>query len=386
MRNCAILLFLFTTQVFAKDLSLVAATGDTGLSLPSISYLTNVSPKINDNGDISFHVMALIEGEYRHGIFIKDSASKEGSLKKLLPVGEYIGDMSLTNSNRLIFTTNDGSQSLGVFDYDYTSGVIERPIPWDSKFFSISSAHMSDRGVLSYRLIENQNERQLVTSDISGNTIKTAPIFKEGVKGVSYVFSPRQAGNYILIKVRYGDKGDFSESRPDRLWLVNTKTGRRSPVALDKDTMPSSKIKSINNMYTVNSKGNVAFWAHTEKGRQLLTYRDGFLKAILTEGVEYKKLDWFSPGMNDNGDIVVRGTKLNGKQMLAIYKNGTWKDLVVENDGVDHFNGRFVISKRRDLTFIGAVDINNNSEVVFNANTINTESNERVEAVFKIEL
>jgi hypothetical protein len=389
MRNFTILFtLLFSVQIMAKNLSMIAATGTTGLNLPEISYLTNVSPKINDRGDIAFQVMALTLGTYNHFVFVKENEVKNGSFKWMMPEGEYISDISLTNEDSIFLSTNDGGKALGVYDLNFVERTLERPFPWSSDIFSVTSPHMSEEGVLSYRFIAKNGPRQIMTKDFRGEVITTLPLFTEGKDGISYVFSPRQAGNYILVKIRYGELGDYTEGRPDRLWLVNTKTGRRTLVAQDRDAMPSSKIKSIENMYQVSDSGSVAFWAKTKKGRELFLSHRGITRSVLLEGDQFAKLDWFSPGINNKGSMILRGSNHDGKHILAFYNGETnqWSEVLKEGDSFELSKGKYVIQRRRALTFGGAVDINNKNEIVFNANTLNEESGEWMEAIYKLEL
>lgn len=389
MRNFAILFtLLFSTQVFAKNLSMVAATGSTGLNLPEVSYLTNISPKINDRGDIAFPVMALSLGHYNHYIFVKENHVKDGSFKWMMPDGEYISDITLGNSDNILFSTNDGGKAVGVYDLNFVKRTLERPFPWSSDIFSITSPHMSEEGVLSYRFIAENGPRQIMTKDYRGEVVTTLPLFTEGQDGISYVFSPRQAGNYVLVKIRYGEDRDYSEERPDKLWLVNTKTGRRHLIARDKDSMPSSKILSIENMYQVSANGSVAFWAKTKKGRELFLSYKGLTRSVLLEGRELKSADWFSPGLNDEGSIVLRAEDFDGKHIIAFYNNGAkkWTNIIKEGESVELSKGKYIIKRRKALTFSGAIDINNENEIVFNANTQNEDSGEWMEAIYKLEL
>jgi hypothetical protein len=247
---------------------------------------------------------------------------------------------------------------------------------------------MSNSGMMTYRLITKNGPRQIIQMDLSGTTVKKNALFTEGEDGISYVFSPRQAGDYILNKIRYDKNGDFSENRPDRLWLINTKTGRRTLIAQDRDAMPSSKILAIENMYEVSANGTVAFWARTKKGRELFHVHNSMTKRVLMEGREIAKADWFSPAINDNGSIVLRGVNESGEGILLAYSSKTqeWSEVVTEGDSIEFAAGKYIIKSRRALTFIGGLNINNKNQVVFNANTLNEESGERMEAIYLLDL
>lgn len=379
---------LLSVSIQAKGLSLIAATGATGHNLPEVSYLTNVTPKINDQGDIAFPVLAAKYDELAQLIFVKDHDAKQVRLSWVMPQYEFTSDVSFAQNGHMMISAHDTGKTVALYDLNYVTNQAEKPFAWDDEIFALSHPYLSASGMLSFRMILEGGPRTIIQMNMNETVLTKTPLFTEAQDGISYVFSPRQAGDYLLIKIRYGKQGDFSEQRPDKLWLVNTKTGRRTLVAQDRDAMPSSTIKSIENMYEVSANGSVAFWTQTDKGRTLFHYFNGQLKRVLTEGVEMSRIDWFSPGINDLGSIVLRGVNNAGKQVIAAYDQQThaWRDLVVEGDSVELATGHFIIEKRRALTFIGGVDINNRNEVVFNANTLNRESGERVEAIYHIEL
>jgi len=389
MRNFTILFtLLFCLSARAQNLSLIAATGDTGHNLPALSYLTNMTPHINQNGDIAFAVIGFQDDKVLNAIFYKDSTQKDGKFLWVLPDGEYVSDLSLTDDKSMFFSTHDTGRTVGVYDLSYSRGTVERPFQLDPKTFSLTSPYMSNSGMMTYRLITKNGPRQIIQMDLSSTTVKKNALFTEGEDGISYVFSPRQAGDYILNKIRYDKNGDFSEDRPDRLWLINTKTGRRTLVAQDRDAMPSSKILAIENMYEVSANGTVAFWARTKKGRELFHVHNSMTKRVLMEGRDIAKADWFSPAINDNGSIVLRGVNESGEGILLAYSSKTlkWSEVVTEGDSIEFAAGKYIIKRRRALTFIGGLNINNKNQVVFNANTLNEESGERMEAIYLLDL
>lgn len=370
----------------AHDLELIASTGSTGQNLPTLSYLTNISPQISNNGDIAFFVMTVLDGTYYHGIYTQLAGEKEGKISRLMPREHYITTLSLNDHNEILLGTHDGGSSLGLYKYDYRQNIFERATSWDSSIFAMSSASINNNGDMLYRMIKDTKSfgaREIILDD---GKVKQS-LLKEGHGNISYIFSPKLKGQYGVVKVRYGKIGQVGEEQPDKLWLINIKTKRFTPIALDKDAMPSSKLTRIGNFYNISENGRYVFWASTVQGRVLYRLGDnGIVKPILREGVDFKKVDLFHPSVNNRGEVVIRGTNNQGVQVISVYRDGEWKDVAKEGDEVSLFAGSYRIEKRRGLTYVGQPSINNKSQVVFNANILNVESGEKQEAIFKIDL
>lgn len=377
---------------FSLTPKLIAATGNAGHLLPPVSFLTNISPVINNNGDIAFHVIAAGDSDIVTAIFYKSFLQEDASFQTLLPEGFFATDFSLTDKAMISMGTHDGGSSRGLFLYDTQVRELSTFRAATKNVFAQSSFGYSDTQNYAYRLIEDKgekaNQRRLVIGSLNPWTTFEKELLEDSDGVISYLFTHELKENFMIFKLRYGVKSDYAENRPDKLWLFDFKKGSMQTIAADSDaTGGSSKIKSISNHYSVSSLGKYAYWA-TNIENEFVLYISGELgsEAILKTGGFVARMDAFSPAINNNADILIRGADKDGVNSLFFYSRQSkrWSIVAAEKMKIYHNDRTYELSNSRGITFIGKPNMNDRGEIVFNALVKELATGEVVEAIISL--
>ncbi|EQC44864.1 hypothetical protein [Bacteriovorax sp. Seq25_V] len=377
---------LFSFSTMALTPKLIVATGTNGHMLPAVSFLTNVSPAINSNGDIAFNVMAAGDAGVDSAIFFMKAGADQAEFQTVLTGGVFASDVSLSNNGLLAFGTHDGGSSQGSFGFNTATKEKTEIMELKRETFAMSGVSVNENGQYILRLIEDRGERANQKRLIVIDGQETREIIADKQDGVSYLFSHHVAGDNILFKVRYGEPGALGEGQPDKLWNYSISKGRFTPVALDRDAMPSSKIISIENQYGISRNGTIAFFAKTDAGVVLYLSNNDGMKVVLTEGKEIKNFDRFSPSVNDKGQVLLRGEDFDGKKTLFFFDGNSWSSIYKQGEIVSLDQKKYELSNSRGITFIGRPGLSENGEIVFNAILKELSSGEVLEGIIKLEL
>lgn len=386
-----LLIFLLVSFQMANAYTpkLIAATGTNGFKLPPVSFLTNISPVINNQGDIAFNVVASGSQDIVSAIFYKSVLEAEVQFQTLLPEGIFASDLSLTDNAIISMGTHDGGSTRGLYQFDVPKKELSIFKEASSQTYALSSFGYAENGNYAYRHIDDKgtraNQRRLVIGSQNLWNIFESELIVDNDDKVSYLFSHELKEDYLIFKLRYGIKGDFAENRPDKLWLYSFKKHAMQIIAADADaTGGSSKLKSISNQYSVSSKGQYAFWA-TNSNSEFVLYSRGELgsEAVLKTGGFVSAVDAFSPGINNKGDILIRGKNKEGINSLFFYSgvNKRWDLVASEKLKIYHGEKTYELTNSRGITFIGKPNLNDAADIVFNALVKELGSGEIVEAI-----
>ncbi len=383
-RVILVICFSFSNLIFALSPKLIVATGNNGYMLPAVSFLTNISPSINSNGDIAFSVMAAGDAGVDSAIFFKKSDMDKAEFQTVLAGGIFASDVSLSNTGILAFGTHDGGSSQGSFSFNTRTKIKTDILELKRETFAMSGVAVNENSQYILRLIEDRGERANHKRLLVIDGKNTQEIFSDHQDGVSYLFSHHVAGDNIVFKARYGEPGELAESQPDKLWLYSISKKRFTPIALDRDAMPSSQIISIENQYNVSRNGSIAFFAKTDSGIVLYLSSENGVKPVLTEGVDIKNFDRFSPSVNNSGNILLRGEDFDGKKALFLFNGASWSSVFREGNTVEQDGRVYELSNSRGITFIGRPNLSDNGEIVFNAILKELKSGEVLEGIIKL--
>jgi hypothetical protein len=196
------------------------------------------------------------------------------------------------------------------------------------------------------------------------NHIST-PLFKEVT---SHIFPPVTSiqGDFIF-KIR---KGDTQESSPDELILWN---GKFKKILSDKDADPSSPFKSFRHQMALDNE-TLAFIGTDDQGEALFLLRDGKFEEVARVGKDLLSFDYFSPKLR-NETLVFRGTDLNRRKVLWIYKQGILERLLTQGDVVHTDKGFARVDyKSQDALFYGAPGISESGDVYQQATLTDIDS------------
>lgn len=210
-----------------------------------------------------------------------------------------------------------------------------------------------------YRL-QDETKQILMWKDNS-----STPLFNEIS---SHIFPPVTSvdGDFIF-KIR---RGDTQESSPDELIMWN---GKFKTILSDRDSNPASPFKSFRHQMAFD-KETLAFIGTDALGEALFIFREGRFQEIARAGKDLLSFDYFSPKLR-NETLVFRGTDLEHRKVLWVYRDGILKRLLTQGDVVHTDKGLARVDyKSQDSLFFGAPGISESGDIYQQATLTDIDS------------
>ena len=379
-----ILTFLVVSQTWAssfKNFQIIArANNFETYSLPSSSFLNNVTPQINNWGDASFHVVSYQDEKPSHGLFYKSYLDIVGEIVYSAPNQRYISDPSMSGNGNIVFNQFDDGLNDGVFLFNSNTYVTQNFIsPKILELESFSRAKINYKNDVIFRANDNKGDRLLIVKKHDevpfvlarhGQSIDT--------DAISYLFEPAIRGKYIVTKVRYGETRRWEESRPDMLIKWNLDNGTKESV-FDTDYDNSSSFKKFLNSVSTSSEGAMVFISEdSKKKKAIYIQNDNSVKKVIEEGAQdILFIENFSVAINIHEDIAFRAIKKNGRRAIFYIKNNRLSEFISEGDYLpsDEETAR-IIMKPGFPGFSGGININDNGQIIFHC-LIESKNGER---------
>ncbi|EQC50279.1 hypothetical protein M899_0296 [Bacteriovorax sp. BSW11_IV] len=354
---------------FALDLNpnlkLIARASDGGsYGVPDISYFQDVSPSLNDHDEIAARILS-VEDSVISGIFI--FSDNKITIPYVAPSELSVSDVHLNNKGLISFYLLGDGFAEGLYRYQKsTSSVAKLMDAFEHKLLGISDAYSDDEGYTYARILDKDNQRELVKFSNISNESQPLLSEKEGV--ISYLFTPiiSRSGKYV-VKARLGHTGDWAESRPDVLFSnVNNKNIIRY---YDNDYHSNAPVKGFRNSAAINNKGDIAYVALGFDGRYGVFFNDN---EYIREGeLDISSIDYFAPRVNNKEEVLFRYTNHEGAKVIAIATKMGVRVVAKTGDLVT------TDVKTAQITgFHGTPDLNNNSKVAFVATLYDKDKNE----------
>ncbi len=368
---------MFSAQA---NYQLLASSGELNLNLPDQTFWISTSLRLENSGKVCFSLSGADNGISKYGILCGDNSD---NVKLFAGNGDeaisefYLFNDAASGQDHVVFAPNNGYEHTGIYTINLETGKRLEHENFEGMFTGVSGVAMNSENTLIYRHSFGTSKAKVVIKTLD----EQKDVFTSFTNDMGYIFSPVTAGNYVLTKVRMGKS--TAESQPDRLYLYNIKKGSRQIVMQDRDGQPSSKIKAIQNQYTVNKKGDIAVWAQTNEGVKLFASTNGIIKPILSLGEMISKFDGFAPAMNSNGDIVIRGYDKAGVAAIFKYVNGQWSKLIGEGDALSINGVDYEVVDATTSPFVHAPRINDNGTIAFIVYVINPKTKKLSTMVLK---
>jgi hypothetical protein len=369
----ASLILFIPSIVCAFELIVRADHLDRGYNIPVGTIISNVTPKISNQGDIAFKVIAHNYGDAQ-SIFLNG---------KLVYTGEsewLVTEPSFTEKNDLLFSEQIPQVSKGIFKYHVQENKTELVV--NAKDYphleSFSDAYENLAGDISFRSVNKRGLREFYIGSQMVLTESNDDI------GPNYLFTPRirtnEAGEVeIFARVRLGELYDYSEELPDQI-LLTTKNETKVLVE-DRDANPNSNYTSIDTGFALaRSTGDMAIYAKDLSDKKALVFiaRDGTEKKLVSAGERgIISFDHFWPVMNGKGLIAFRAfTDLHGAPRRGIFVYNAHTDelrlVISEGEALqsDLSDTHVYYNKYENNSkpgFSGGLDINDRNELVFHA-------------------
>ena len=398
-----LMLGLTTNVILANDYNppeiLARANFNDGFNLPPMSFFNDVTPAINNRGDITFKVMTS-NGSNSQSLWIKTKEDVNGKILYTAPDERFITDPSINDQGKIAFNLFDDGVTDGLFIFDPFTFKAEQVLkPDEYALQDYTYPQFKSNGDIYFRGTDDDDDRHLYL--YSNNKLQT--IFSEGVETngstPSYIFklSSNQLGQ-VAFKMRIGKKGQWDESNPDDIVLLtptkikNFVSYQSKIIARDMNHDPSSPYFGFGNSISLSTKGQMVFIAvmnDAQKTKSLiLADANGINRVVAHEGEEdISEIEMFSPIINENGLIAFRAKDHDGKRSIFLIneKQETTK-LISEGSPVttDLGVGK-ILSNPNYPGFGGGIGLNDEGVMVFHCLVVSLEDErEWGSAIFKL--
>lgn len=369
-------LFLNIQNIFALTFEpaelLARSNVRDSFNLPALTYLSNVAPVINNQGEVAFKVVATGENAAQ-GIWVKAQEDTYGKVLMTAPDELVITDPSINDHGKLVYSLFDDMGSVGVFEYDVHK-LSNRQVIDGKKtnltFFTYPT--ITNEEALYFRGTNTSNDRAFYRQDKDLKSIVAEGGDIQGMSS-SYLFRPSiNHKGEMAFKMRMGKKGDWGENSPDVVALYRPISGSSpsiSYIAIDKDLDQNSKFLSFLNSVSLSNTGHIAYSAVTEDHRiaVMLFSPSGETKQIALENEgEVLNVETFSVKVNAKGNILFRGKDKDNKRALFFFDGNTLSKIIREGDEIGADLGMAkILDNQYYPGFSGEVDLNDNDQIVF---------------------
>lgn len=366
-----IFLILINFYTFGDFQLLGRSTSYDSFKIPVGSYLNNTSPVISDSGKEAFVIKYLSSFDGRQGLVY------DGTLIHIAKKGEYISRPRFSTykkSELILFSLYNETSSQGIFAYDIHLKSIQHLIK--SEEFTDAYSFL-DFGIIKNQLLvfkmKTFENAFLISKDLA--TGQTLTIIDQNNNFMSYLFSVSYADDYFCLKIRKGNKGEYSESRPDQIIVSD---GLKTLLAIsDKDDDKSSIFDSFQNSVDCSNQ-DLVFTASVKEKKSIykMNFHSKKLDLLAIEGDDYiSEIEYFSPVINSVSHVAFRAISQSNKRGIWFYDNKL-KLVISEGDHLptDREMGR-VLLRKGFPGFSGNIDINSKGEVIFHT-LLNTKYDE----------
>jgi len=383
------LLILLMSSAFAgkliKNAKLIARANDyDGFNLPAQSMLSNITPVINNRGDISFMAYTF-DGKLNKNLFIKKYNESEGRIVYTASNELYISKPALNNEGFIAFHQYNEGVNDGIFLYNSNDDSLNLTIdPKLGDEVQFRDIDLSEKGKIGFKATNDKGERSFYIY----NGLESKQVIKEG-NGLSYLFTPAFYGESLMAKVRLGKTRQWSESRPDevRAWSLDGKT---KILAKDIDSISTSQFRSFNNSIASSINNKLAFVAIGSKGKRALYLQEnGSAKLVVQEGEQgVTSLEYFKPSVNSLGHIAFRAKDSSGHRSIFFYNGKNIRKLISEGNLLETDRETAKIYQHvKNPGLSGGISLNNNGQIVFHCLLMTKNDEEALgEAVYLLQV
>jgi len=390
-----------------------------GYNLPDWYSFGNISPSINNNGNVAFKVL----GAWNQAIWY--GTERTGHLVYVAPKGTMLGKVSLNNHECLVWEQLRSPQN-GLWMYEALNSKMTHLTPGPIGSCACTSPTLNDSGAVGFRaeqlrspqngiwMYEALNSKTThLTPGPIGSCACTSPTLNDsGAVGFrakfadSYGFAAYSATpstttsilalmsnldsssiysflflpafnnkGQIAAKVRLGQPGDIGNERPDQIRIFDL-DGDSTLVVSNQSHDTDSAYQSFDNSIGFNDHGQIAFTATLSSGQRGIFRMDGKkteLIAIEGDG-QISQIERFPPRLNNNGLAVFRAFDTEGLRAIWAGDGTRLHKVVTQGDIVPTDLGVLRLARPDNgPVFSGLPDVNDLGDIVFAASLSDLE-------------
>ncbi len=345
--------------------------------LPTWSKMPSTSPACNNHG-ISTKYLSFFGDERLHPAMMHLQQGKP-SFSKPFANDISVSELFLTPNNTSIFALNYRGGTEGIYELDNNSELKQLILPKD---FNNTLAMSRPSLVEGKVLFRSLNKDGLHTIYHGKN------ILLDEVKDIAYLYLPTSKDNQIVLKIGLGSPGEVNQNNKDK--IVSIKNEISTTIAEDKDLNPQSAFLRFDNSPIPDGDGGAVFIAeHEIHGRSLWRNKGNTNTLIVSEKSFNIKLEYFSPDINNHGDIVFRAIQ-NGLRHVFAWNSQTQEVSPLLSQGQvlpSNEDDIQVINREKWPAFSGKPCITNNREAFIHTVLQSSKTLEnKGSGIFKVKL
>ena len=354
-----------TIQLQARTNLLV---NDNGWNLPPGSSFNSVTPDINEAAEVAFRVQYVAaEGMPSSGApgvwFGGDGAGSivhRGTEAQSIP-----NEPSLNESGDIAFTLGDGGVDNRLYLYDGSSGVAGQVSTSPVVPSSYSSPALDEEGDITFQGTFGSGRGLAVVEDGEGRFyVQDSSLDPESPYGFLYTPRGNDAGQ---IATKVGLVSDISNDVEIRLFNPDG----TSDLLLASDSVdPDSAYRKFDNSVALSDNGTVAAIATraSDSVKVVLLIQGTTVTEVAAVGQDgLTSLEFFSPDVNDAGQVVFRGKDAAGQAVFLADGDGLTRVVGVGDEVTTDLGVAQVGQHDASPVFGGAPRINNSGDVSFTA-------------------
>lgn len=344
-------------------------------NLPDCYSFGNISPAINNQGNVAFKVL----GPRHQAIWYGNNC--RGRLVYTAPRGAFLSKVSLNNQESLVWEQLR-SHTNGIWLYDAAKNTSHQLTTSPMGSCGWAAATINDQGSVGFRakfaeayglaIYHATPEPTTFTLALMSN-IDAASIY-------SFLFLPAfNNQGKIAVKVRLGEPGDIGNERPDQIRIFDFDGDSKLLVA-NCNYDPDLPYQSFDNSLSFNDKGQVAFIASLKSGqRGVFRFDAEGVKAIALEAnSQLSRIERFPPKLNNHGLIIFRGFDSQGLRAIWAGDGISLHKVVSEGDLLPTDLGLLQLARPdQGAVFIGTPNLNDQAEIVFAASLSDPQDTRR---------
>lgn len=332
-------------------------------NLPDCYSFGNVSPAINNQGNVAFKVL----GPRHQAIWYGNNCT--GRLVYTAPRAAFLSKVSLNNQGCLVWEQLR-SHTNGIWQYDAAKNACSLLTTSPLGSCGWAGATINDQGCVGFRAKFAEAYGLAVYHATHATTATLALMSNLDAASIySFLFLPTfNNQGKIAAKVRLGEPGDIGNERPDQIRLFDFE-GDSKLIVANCNYDPDLPYQSFDNSISCNDNGQVAFIASLKSGQRGVFRFDGTVKAIALEGdSQISRIERFPPKLNNHGLIIFRGFDSQGLRAIWAGDGITLQKVVSEGDLLPTDLGILQLARPDEgAVFIGTPDLNDQAEIVFAA-------------------
>jgi hypothetical protein len=349
---------------YGKPKILARANGNSNYNLPRMTFLSNVTPVINNQGDVAFKLMA-IEGQTTQGLWFKGASENEGRITYRAPQEMLMSDPSLNDQGQAAFSVSDEGTSEGLFIFDFKTLQTQQVFKNDNKdIIAFVYPSILNDGRIYFRGTHTTEDHSLQYLQNGLHKVVSEGEPDLGFKA-SYLFGPAiNQKHQTALKIRLGEKKEWGNEFPDQILLLE-ENGSSRIVAHTQKTDSNSRFIGLGNSVALSENGLIAFVGILENGgKTLVLDAQGTQMPLATEGLDdISELELFSPQINSQGFVLFRAKDGKGRRGIYLAEPGQIQRVLGEGDPIPSDLGpAFIKSDAIYPAFSAGLSLNEKSE------------------------